>query len=206
MFTQYSLACQTNLHKHNFDTHQSVTDMIADLGTHWHTDCISYGYVLTIGRSPMISIIDSWIALIEEWLLIRGLTLMYFHGRSTLVRCGCLRILGSISSDDFHSHFQHNENVILSWFIFCSSERTFAHALTALVSCALQHCSDWLIKNWIRWPQRKSSPPQFQSEHNDLLKEFKFYFDGIMVGEVGSWSECFFRSLLQFLVWPINRY
>ena len=39
----------------------------------------------------------------EEWISIKGLTLLPFHGRSTFLRFGCLNILGPISSDDFHS-------------------------------------------------------------------------------------------------------
>ena len=39
----------------------------------------------------------------------KGLTLLPFNGRSSLLRAGCLNVLGPISSDDFYSHFQRDE-------------------------------------------------------------------------------------------------
>ena len=58
----------------------------------------------------IVSWLNMFLALykhLEPWTL-------YFHGRSTFLRFGCLNVLGPISSDDFHSHFQHEKSFILS--------------------------------------------------------------------------------------------
>ena len=54
----------------------------------------------------IISITDWWIALIEEWISIKGLSFLPFHGTvgvRTFLRFGCLNVLGPISPNDFHS-------------------------------------------------------------------------------------------------------
>ena len=73
--------------------------------------------------------IDSWIALIEEWVLIRGLTLLPFHGRSTFLKFGCLNVMGPISSDDFHhiSYVMKNSFCRNSLLVIRTN---FVHALT----------------------------------------------------------------------------
>ena len=54
----------------------------------------------------IISITDWWIAMIEEWISIKGLSFLPFHGTvglRTFLRFGCLNVLGPISPNDFHS-------------------------------------------------------------------------------------------------------
>ena len=53
LFTQYWLACKLTCTKRNFDTHQSVTDITAAIGTPW-LHKLWLGLVLTTGRSSIM--------------------------------------------------------------------------------------------------------------------------------------------------------
>ena len=61
LLTQYSLACKLTCTKRNFDTHQSVTDITAAIGTPW-LHKLWLGLVLTTGRSSITTFV-----LTEQW-------------------------------------------------------------------------------------------------------------------------------------------
>ena len=59
LLTQYWLACKLTCTKRNFDTHQSVTDITAAIGT----PCLHklwLGLVLTTGRSSITTFVFTW--------------------------------------------------------------------------------------------------------------------------------------------------
>ena len=64
LLTQYWVACKLTCTKRNFDTHQSVTDITAAIGTPW---LHKLGLVLTIGRSSIttfvLTSVDWWLCL-----------------------------------------------------------------------------------------------------------------------------------------------
>ena len=74
--TQYWLACKLTCTKRNFDTHQSVTDITAAIGTPW-LHKLWLGLVLTTGRSSIttfvLTSVDWWLCLCH--LLSSNLTL-----------------------------------------------------------------------------------------------------------------------------------
>ena len=66
LLTQYWLACKLTCTKRNFDTHQSVTDITAAIGTPW-LHKLWLGLVLTTGRSSIttfvLTSVDWWLCL-----------------------------------------------------------------------------------------------------------------------------------------------
>ena len=66
LLTQYWLACKLTCTKRNFDTHQSVTDITAAIGTPW-LHKLWLGLVLTTGRSSITTFVptsvDWWLCL-----------------------------------------------------------------------------------------------------------------------------------------------
>ena len=56
LLTQYWLACKLTCTKRNFDTHQSVTDITAAIGTPW-LHKLWLGLVLTTGRSSITTFV-----------------------------------------------------------------------------------------------------------------------------------------------------
>ena len=74
--TQYWLACKLTCTKRNFDSHQSVTDITAAIGTPW-LHKLWLGFVLTTGRSSIttfvLTSVDWWLCLCH--LLSSNLTL-----------------------------------------------------------------------------------------------------------------------------------
>ena len=66
LLTQYWLACKLTCTKRNFDTHQSVTDITAVIGTPW-LHKLWLGLVLTTGRSSItvfvLTSVDWWLCL-----------------------------------------------------------------------------------------------------------------------------------------------
>ena len=66
LLTQYWLACKLTCTKRNFDTHQSVTDISAAIGTPWLHKLL-LGLVLTTGRSFIttfvLTSVDRWLCL-----------------------------------------------------------------------------------------------------------------------------------------------
>ena len=92
--------------------------------------------------------------------------------------------------------FQRDENLILSYFIFWSSEQILRMpwqytgilvdgSRVILVMC--KNCSD------ISWHQINLNQSKVNCPKN-------LNSDGLNVREMGPWPECIFRSLLQFLV------
>ena len=59
LLTQYWLACKLTCTKRNFDTHQSVTDITAAIGTPW-LHKLRLGLVLTTGRSSITTFVLTW--------------------------------------------------------------------------------------------------------------------------------------------------
>ena len=66
LLTQYWLACKLTCTKRNFDTHQSVTDITAAIGTPW-LHKLWLGLVFTTGRSSItvfvLTSVDWWLCL-----------------------------------------------------------------------------------------------------------------------------------------------
>ena len=66
LLTQYWLACKLACTKRNFDTHQSVTDITAAIGTPW-LHKLWLGLVFTTGRSSIttfvLTSVDWWLCL-----------------------------------------------------------------------------------------------------------------------------------------------
>ena len=181
----------------------------------------------------IISITDLWIALIEEWISIKGLTLLPFHGGSTFLRFGGLSVLGPISSDDFHSMmtssngniFRHRlipltkaSDTELWFFLWSATEQTFkqnnldagdlrrhrAHyditvmdisSVIKISFCRISFsghrnkfcpCPDSIYRSRVSYLSyakmvatgwHKLAPAKFESEQNELLKEFKFWWN-----------------------------
>ena len=59
LLTQYWLACKLTCTEHNFDTHQSVTDVTAADGTPW-LHKLWLGLVLSTGRSSITAFVLTW--------------------------------------------------------------------------------------------------------------------------------------------------
>ena len=130
---------------------------------------------------------------IEEWIFIRGLTLLPFHGRSTFLRF--VNVLRSISKDHFHSHFQRDGNFILSKLIFWSSEHNL--------------CMPWKHRSRVSyakisaigWSQFELAGPNISWYQLNLNKSKtncskNLNSDGMIVREMGLGPDCTFRSLL----------
>ena len=122
--------------------------------------------------------------------IIRWLTLLPFHDRSTFFGFGCLNAMGPISQ----TILIHMSNVMKIWFCPNSFSGHQKKIYTCLNSIALV-CS----------MQKIVAIGRSEFEWKLLVKRnaqqiFVYCPDGIIIREVCPWSECIFRSLLQIFV------
>ena len=113
-------------------------------------------------------------ALMKEWIPIRGLTLLPFQSMFSFVRFGCLNILGPTSSDDIHSMMtSSNENIFPLTGPLCGEFTGHRRSPLTKAGDTQLWCFLWFETPSIPlWPYCNA---RFQRDENFILLYFIFW-------------------------------
>ena len=162
----------------------------------------SHNLIIDIHNSVIISIFShnasldihnwimdkhDWIMDIHDWIINIHIRIMGMYDKAiTYSWIVCLSTVGLFSSHlvALMFHFIGRFSFIFpTWWKFHIFRNWFSGhqnkfcALLDSICVICKHCSDRLIRTWISWSQHKSAPAKFESEENELLKWFRFWWN-----------------------------